>query len=264
MKKFILFFVLMSVCRLLMAADTSEYVLGVGDVIRVTVYDHPDLAIESQIGAGGQVSFPLVGEVSLKNMTATQAEKLIANRLVEGKFLREAHVNVLVSQYKSLSVSVLGEVNRPGKYSLEGKTSLLEVLALAGGVSGNGGTQLVLMRNILRPNPERFEYQLDELMTVSTNKKPQPVLLSGDVIVVPKAEKFYIFGEVQRPGNYRLESQMTVMQALAAGGGFTQRANKNNLRLNRKNEGGSLQEKTVSMSDELKDGDVIFVKESLF
>jgi polysaccharide export outer membrane protein len=239
-------------------------VLGVGDVIRVTVYDHPDLAIESQIGAGGQVSFPLVGDVSLKNMTASQAEKYIATRLVEGKFLREAHVNVLVSQYKSLSVSVLGEVNRPGKYALEGKTSLLEVLALAGGISGNGGTQLVLMRNLLRPTPERFEYQLDDLMTVNTGKKPQPALLSGDVIFVPKAEKFYIYGEVQRPGNYRLESQMTAMQALAAGGGFTQRANKSNLRLSRKNGDGSLQESSINMSDELKDGDVIFVKESLF
>lgn len=264
MKKLLACLILFAVAPFLQAAETADYLLGVGDVIRVSVYDHPDLATESQIGSAGQVSFPLIGDINVRGMTASQAEKLIESRLVNGKFLREAHVNVLVAQYKSLSVSVLGEVNRPGKYSLEGKTNLLEVLALAGGVNVNGGTQMILLRNLSRANPERFEYQIDDLLTVGDAKKIQPTLLSGDVIFVPKAEKFYIYGEVQRPGNYRLESQMTVMQALAAGGGFSPRASHSGLVLNRKTADGTLQEAPVQMNTILKDGDVLFIKESLF
>lgn len=264
MKKLLVFLMLIAATPFSLAAEASDYLLGVGDVIRISVYDHPDLATETQIGSGGQVSFPLIGDVNVRGITASQAEKVIESKLVNGKFLREPHVNVLVSQYKSLSVSVLGEVNRPGKYALEGKTNLLEVLALAGGVNVNGGSQLVLLRNLSRNNPQRFEYQVDDLLTVGDPKKVQPTLLSGDVIYIPKAEKFYIYGEVLRPGNYRLETQMTVMQALAAGGGFSPKASRSGLVLSRKAADGTLYEVPVYMNTTLKDGDVLFVKESLF
>ena len=115
------------------AAAPGDYVMGAGDVIKVTVFQQPELSIEARIAESGSISFPLIGAIRLGGLTGAQAERLLASRLKNGNFLQNPQVSVNVSQYRSQQVSVLGAVNRPGRYPLDlSGTRLSEVLAQAG------------------------------------------------------------------------------------------------------------------------------------
>ena len=116
---------------------SGDYPLGSGDVLKIMVFQHPDLSIESRIADSGRITFPLLGTLQVGGLSTDQAERLIARGLQEGGFLRDPQVSIQVSQFRSQQVSVLGNVNRPGRYPMDAQTMRLsEVLALAGGVGG--------------------------------------------------------------------------------------------------------------------------------
>src|SRR5262245_7393994 len=112
-------------------ADANEYRLGPGDTVKITVYDNKDLMTEADITQAGKINFPLIGEVTLGGLTKSDAERAIAQRLSNGGYIPKAHVNVLVTQYRSQQVSVLGEVNKPGMYPLSQQATVTDVLAMA-------------------------------------------------------------------------------------------------------------------------------------
>ena len=162
-------------------------------------------------------------------------------------------------------VSVLGQVNRPGRYPLEqAQTRLSDVLALAGGIANPQGGDIVTVVGTRAGKPMRLEVDLPKLF--SANSAQQDLdLQNNDVVWVDRAPIVYIYGEVQRPGPLRLERGMTVMQALAAGGGLTQRGTERGIRIHRRNEAtGSVDEVQPTMDSSVRDGDVIYVRESLF
>ncbi|QZA82020.1 polysaccharide biosynthesis/export family protein [Deefgea piscis] len=115
------------------AQPKGDYVLGSGDVVKIQVYDHPDLTTEVQLNNEGALAFPLIGVVKLEGLDYTQAEALIAKKLIEGNFIKKPNVNVLIVQYRSQRVAVLGEVNKPGRYALDSATNIIDLLAIAGG-----------------------------------------------------------------------------------------------------------------------------------
>jgi len=124
---------------------SGDYPLGSGDVLKIMVFQHPDLSIESRIADSGRITFPLLGTLQVGGLSTDQAERLIARGLQEGGFLRDPQVSIQVSQFRSQQVSVLGNVNRPGRYPMDAQTMRLsEVLALAGGVSEGGGDRVVI------------------------------------------------------------------------------------------------------------------------
>lgn len=244
-------------------AAANEYRLGAGDVIRVNVYQNPDLTLETRIGEAGLVSYPLLGPVRLGGSTISQAEKSIADGLRTGNFVKQPQVNIQVLQVRGNQASVLGQVNRPGRYPLEvADMRLSDVLAVAGGINANGADTLTLVG--LRDGKSiRRVIDLPAIFRTD-NRENDVIVQNGDVIYVERAPMVYIYGEVQRPGAMRLEREMTVMQALATGGGLNLRGTEKGLRVHRRAVDGSLQVLTPKMDDILLPGDVVYVRESLF
>jgi polysaccharide export outer membrane protein len=340
-----LFLTLLSFC---VHADDKkqDYLLGAGDMVRITVYGNPDLTTETRVTSSGAITFPLLGEVMVGGMTPGAAEKKISTALEEGGFLKQAQINFVVLQFQSQLVSVLGEVNRPGRYPLDRPSTLTDVMAMASGATANG-SEIVTVASMRDGKPEKHEYDLrewfdhgqasqnptihgDDIIYVQArevsvlgqvnrpgkysvvsgvrnvgdflsmaggiapggadtivvsilrngklDKREIDVdqlfrsgdtaanieLRGGDMIYVPRQPMFYIYGEVQRPGSFRLERNMTVAQALSVGGGLTLRGTERGIRIKRRDAAGAIQTIEPKSSDILQADDVIQIQESLF
>jgi polysaccharide export outer membrane protein len=244
------------------ASDTSE-LLGPGDTVKINVFQNPDLGIEARISGKGSVSIPLIGEVVLQGLTPSAAEARIAQRLREGNFVVNPQVNVNLMQLRSRQISILGLVGRPGKYPMDDYGSrLVDVLALAGGVAP-GASDYVTVVSTRSGKPEKTEIDLSGMFR--SGRMDQNIeIVSGDILYVQRAPQFYIYGEVQRPGAYRIEPNMTVMQALALAGGVTLRGTQKGLTVNRQVSPGKVDAFEVKLTDPVQMDDVLFAKESLF
>jgi polysaccharide biosynthesis/export protein len=244
-------------------AASTEYRLGSGDAVRISVYQSPDLTLETRIGESGLVSYPLLGSVKIGGLSVGAAEKLIADGLRNGNFLKAPQVSVLVTQVRGNQASVLGQVNRPGRFPLEATDlRLSDLLAIAGGIAV-GGADSVILVGIRDGQRIRKEVDVSRIFR-SASREDDLLVLNGDVVYVERAPIVYIYGEVQRPGPMRLERGLTVMQALATGGGLTLRGTEKGLRLHRKGSDGKPMVLQPTMDDVLQDGDVVYVRESLF
>ncbi len=245
------------------AAASQDYRLGAGDSIGIQVYQSPDLTLESRVSENGVVSYPLIGNVQLGGLSLVEAEKTIADALRSGGFVRSPQVNITLKQVRGNQVAVLGQVNRPGRFPLEtGNTRVSDMLASAGGVTPTGDDVLILTG---RRQGQEFRRVID-IPGLFLNQKPDDdvVVAGGDTLYINKAPVFYIYGEAQRPGPYRIERGMTVMQALAQGGGPTARGSQNRLKLHRRGVAGKVIETVPELTDVVRPEDVIFVRESLF
>lgn len=243
--------------------SVAEYQLGAGDVVRISVYQNPDLTVESRITENGVISFPLLGSVVIGGRTVSAAEKAIADGLRSGNFVRQPQVTVMLMQVRAHQASVLGQVNRPGRYPLEqAGMRLSDLLAIAGGVSV-GGSDIVVLSGTRGGTPLRVEVDLPLLFAAGGRDK-DPLVENGDAIWVDRQPLVYIYGEVQRPGPLRLERDMTLMQALASGGGLSARGTEKGIRVHRRAEDGKVRVLQPAMDDRVRDGDVVYVRESLF
>lgn len=244
-------------------AAHPEYRLAAGDVIRISVFQNPDLSVETRIGESGVVSYPLLGSVTLGGLTVPQAEKRIADGLRERNFVKQPQVAILVSQVRGHQVSVLGQVSRPGRYPLEtGDVSLTDLLATVGGITPNG-SDTVIVQGTRDGRPFRTEVDFPSIFEAG-QRGGDLQLRNGDVIWVERAPVIYIYGEVQRPGTLRLERDMSVLQVLAASGGVTQRGTEKGIRVHRRGADGRVQILQPAMDDTLRPDDVVYVRESLF
>jgi polysaccharide export outer membrane protein len=253
-------------CALLLAAPAwsadNDYRMGTGDVLRITVYGQPDLTTEARVGESGNISFPLIGDVKMAGVTPAQGETEIAQRLSKGGFINEPFVTLNVLQYRGQQVSVLGRVNRPGKHNLERVSRLTDVLALAGGIAADGADTVTLVRT-RDGKPEYRDIDVIALFQPG-GEASNELVQDGDIINVSRQPMFYIYGEVNRPGAFRLEQNMSVVQALSMGGGVNARGTQRGLRIMRRDENGAMQELEAQLADPVKKDDVIYVKESLF
>lgn len=243
-------------------AGAADVLLGAGDVVRISVYGSPDLALETRVSEAGEITFPLVGAVAIGGLPVSAAEKKIGGLLESGGYLRKAQVNIIVTTLQSQQVSVLGQVNRPGRYPLEGKRSLMDMLAMAGGLGVEGGDAVSLIR---KRGGTTTKEVIDIVEMVRNGDFKRDLDLAGnDVVYVERAPRFYIYGEVQRPGAFRLERAMTVLQALSVGGGLTPRGTERGIRIKRRDADGKLQILDAKHDDLVQVDDVVYVKESLF
>lgn len=240
-----------------------DYPLAPGDTVRVQVFQNPDLALETRITESGTISFPLIGMVRLGGLSVSAAEKKIADALQSGGFLQNPQVTLLLTQIRGSQVSVLGQVGRPGRFPLEtAGTRLSDMLANAGGTTP-GGDDVVIVTG--QRDGQRFRKTIDlPSLFLRENLADDIVLHSGDVIYVHRAPVFYVYGEAQRPGSFRIERGMTVMQALAQAGGPTARGSRSRLELHRQQDDGSMQTLSPGMNDPIRSNDVLYVRESLF
>jgi len=240
-----------------------EYRLGAGDNIRIAVFQNPDLTVETRVTENGTVSYPLVGSVRIGGLTIPAAEQAIAKALKEGNFIQQPQVNIALLQNRGNQVSVLGSVNRPGRFPLETfNTRLSEMIAIAGGISAVGA-DVVILTGTRDGKPLRREIDLTG-MFLDNKLQEDIVVAGGDVIYVHRQPIFYIYGEVQRPGSYRVERGMTLRQALVQGGGLTQRGTERGLRVYRRSATGYLEAINPDPNDPVQPDDVINIRESLF
>jgi len=241
----------------------DDYVVGAGDVIRVQVFQNPDLTVEARVSESGVISYPLLGALRIGGLSPTAVERLISERLKSGNFLQNPQVTVNIVQFRSQQVSVLGNVNKPGRYPLETTgMRLSEVLSLAGGVAPTGADEVVLITR-RGGSSQRVEVDLVDLFA-SGDVSKDPALVAGDVLYVNRAPNFYIYGQVNRPGMYTLERGMTLAQAIAKGGGLTLRGTDRAVRLHRRYGGKSVQVLEPKLEDPIRPDDLVFIRESVF
>ncbi len=319
----------------------ADYTLGTGDFVKVTVYGDADLIREIRIAENGVLTFPLIGEVHVDGLTTVQAEKAIADQLKKGGFISNPQVSVVVLQFLSKAVSVLGGVYKPGRYPVTRYSDVKDMIAEAGGITLDGSEIVTVVRGdkrseydlheiidqkvnkqeitmhggetiyvgsrdvsvsgqLLRPakygiqggvrkltdfislagGPTELagellfyttsisgstvteQINIDELFKSPSSEKNKQVY-PGDVLYVPKAPQVYVYGEVQHPGNYKIEKNMTVMQAIVKAGGLTIRGTQRSVKLHRKNEDGIMMKQAPELTSQLRDDDVLFIEESL-
>jgi polysaccharide export outer membrane protein len=344
MRQLVTVFLFTILCAWFNVASAVEpnYVLGAGDVLKINVYSNPDLSLEARVSEAGLITYPLIGQVKVGGLTTFAAEKRIAGLLESRGFIKEPQVNVLVVQFQSKLVSVLGSVQKPGRYPLERTTNLADLLALVGGATPDGsdlitvssangkkeydlhklvsepsglksiileGGEVVfvhardvsVMGQVNRPGKyavvsgvrtvadflsvaggvnqagsdkvtvttvrdgkvNRFEVDMDDLFRTGDNAT-NIELSSGDSVYVPHAPMVYVYGEVQRPGAFKVERDMTVMQALTMGGGPTVRGTQRNIKLHRRNAKGEIMQLFPALTDVVQQDDVLYIQESLF
>jgi polysaccharide export outer membrane protein len=235
--------------------------LGPGDSIRVTVFGNPDLTTETRVASHGTVRMPLVGEVDVNGATPSEAASRIAGRLKRGQFLKDPQVTVNVVQVRSRQVSVLGQVAHPGRYVLEDHARVTDALALAGGITPAGDEVVTVMSS----GNNRVKQKVNiGRMYRTADSSANVELHNGDSVYVERAPVFYIYGEVQHAGAYRVDGELTVMQAISLGGGITPRGTERGLSIKRRMPDGGVEQIEAKPSDLVRPDDVVFVKESLF
>ena len=245
------------------AGAQPEYLLAPGDILKISVFKNPDLSLDVRVSESGAIGYPLIGSVPLKGLTLPAAESKIAQMLRDGGFVVNPQVNILLTEGFGNLVSVIGEVNKPGRYSTDAAGGHVSgMLAAAGGVAPTGG-EMVTVSGLRNGKP--FRRDVDIVKMASTGNQADDIeLFGGDTLYVTRAPMFYIYGQVQKPGQYRLERGMTVIQALATGGGVTGKGTQRGIVRHRRDPSGKIKEEGVSMDTDVQDQDVIYVKESLF
>jgi polysaccharide export outer membrane protein len=237
--------------------------IGVGDMVRITVFRNPELTTETRVTDQGTISFPMLGDVPVAGMTPSQLSKRIADKLSSGKYVVNPEVQVTMMQVNSRQVSVLGNVNKPGRYPIDNiNARLTDFIAAAGGIAAPG-SDLVTVVTVRDGKASKRDVDLSQ-MFVSGNIDSNLDLQPGDTIYVHRAPMVYVYGEVQKAGAYRLEPHMTVMQAIAMGGGLTPRGTQRGLKIHRRADNGQVQQINARLTDEVKVDDVVYVDESLF
>ena len=245
------------------ARAQPEYLLAPGDILKISVFKNPDLSLDVRVSESGSIGYPLIGSVPVKGLTLPAAESKIAQMLRDGGFVVNPQVNILLTEGFGNLVSVIGEVNKSGRYSVDAAGGhVTGMLAAAGGVAPTGG-EVVSVSGLRNGKP--FRRDLDIVKMSSTGNQADDIeLYGGDTVYMTRAPMFYIYGQVQKPGQYRLERGMTVIQALATGGGVTGKGTQRGIVRHRRDANGKVKEEGVSMDDDVQDRDVIYVKESLF
>ena len=250
----------------------NTYLLGPDDQIAIRVLDLEEFAEGAtgkdrvyRIDLRGQVNLPLIGRLKVSGQTVEQFETTLVERLKE--YLKTPSVTVMVAEYKSQPISVLGQVQTPGVHQLQGRRSLLEVISLVGGLKLEAGHQIKITRRIeygAIPLPSaktdgtgQFSVAEVSVKRILNAQSPEEniQIQPFDVISVPKAELVYVVGSVKRSGGFVLgdREKVTALQALSMAEGFDKEASNNGAKiLRRPPDGGERQEILVALGDILK------------
>jgi polysaccharide export outer membrane protein len=259
-----------------------DYTVGPSDILKVEVFDEQEMSRNAvRVSGDGYISFPLIGRIKVAGLTTGAIEQLIAQKLRDDGFFLNAQIAVLIAEYGSKRYKVLGAVKKPGIFFLKANEQILDALSEVGGIAPEtAGRELLVIRH----QPDQSSAAEDKKIVISINlisllengdTRSNLRLIQGDVIYVPKANLFYIMGEVKEPGSYTFtKKNITLVEAIGTAGGFTPIAARNKTRIIRVEDG---REKIITVNVDaitdagrkihdvnIKPNDIIIVPQSFF
>jgi len=254
------------------AAANSGYTIGADDLLTITVFGEADLTNKYRVESDGMITFPLVGRIPAAGLTLREVQDRLTTQLASG-FIRNPQVRVEVDQYRSQNVFVIGEVRSPGKITMTGSMSLIEALALAGSPTTAASTELVVVHPkkpkaagaaTMPGDDVDAETTRVNIKDLQVGKAGQDVTLhDGDTIYVPKAQIFYITGQVKNPGQYVYDTGMNVQQAMALAGGLTDRGSDRGMKIRRLFNGVEI-EIDARLETKIQPNDTIIIRQRFF
>lgn len=241
---------------------TRLALLGPGDSVTVQVYGQPDMTSTVYVANDGTIHIPLAGAVQIAGVTPIDAADRVAKALRDGGYFVNPQVTLTLNNSRSERVSVLGEVNHPGSYAIDPSTSIIDLVAAAGGLTQNGAEEGYVRRR--ESDGHVASYTVDLKGPSTSRDLPSQRLESGDELYVPTAQHVYVYGEVTTPNSYKVEPGMTVMQAIVRAGGITPRGSEHRVEIKRMGKDGQYVITKAKLNDLVQPDDVIRVKESIF
>ena len=247
--------------------STAKLLIGPGDLLSISVFNIPEMQQTVRVSEAGDAVVSLIGSVHLAGMTVAAAAVSLEKQYRERNLLVDPHISILVTEYATEGVSVLGEVNKPGVYPLLGPHTLLDIISAAGGLTASAGSTVSIRR---RNGAEQ---------TVQLNVHNPEKALAGDVelqpadtVVVARASAVYVVGDVGRPGGFLMQNngRLTVLQAIALASGANKTASLSHTKIIRKTASG-YQQTDIHLSRllqgkspdvELEPEDIVFVPNS--
>jgi polysaccharide biosynthesis/export protein len=255
---------------------SNEYRIGAKDLLEITALNVQEInKLVVRVSEDGRITLPLLGEVSVDNLTRSEVEKKLGSLLGE-KWVQTPQVTVFIQEYRSKRVSVLGAVERPGPIELLGRQTILSVISQAGGLTRDAGGEIIVIRQLADGESQSLHISIDDLFFKGDAKLNIP-LEPNDIVNIPvdKLVSVYVFGQVKNPGALQVKksSLPTLLQAIAQAGGFGDRASRTGIKIRRKDASGKELEFTVNAKNILKgkikdvpllENDTVYVPESLF
>jgi len=252
-------------------ANSPAIDIGPGDLLDIEVFDTPELSTHVRVTQDGFANLPVIGRIELSGLNADQAARAIEDEFQRRNLLLEPHVTVFITEYASQGATVSGEVRQPGIYPTLGKRRLLDMLAIAGGLSATAGKNVSIIH---RDDPEHPQNIALQARPDHLGAQLNPEIFPGDTIVVAKAGVVYIVGDVAKAGGFLVDNNepLSTAQALSLAGGPNRTASLSKTRLIRKVDGGR-QEYVLDLAKllkgeqadlPLKDGDILWIPSSQF
>ncbi len=256
--------------------SADSYRLGPDDLLDIVVLGVPELNRQVRIDSKGSITLPLVGGVSVGGLTVSEASRVVAERYEES-YLKDPQVSVLIEEYRSQRITVLGAVNEPEVYAVQRQMTLLGSLAMAGGVTEKASNTVYVTDWVTDPDTQERKRRslvvsLDEL--VSKQGQDSDLILGEEAVInVPSAGVAYVEGAVKAPGAYDLRGNTTVLKALAMAGGLLYEAEESGLNLLRQQDDGTYKPRQFDLDSlrenptndiELEDGDIVVVESNAF
>ena len=263
MKKYVIASIMILILWAAPCSFGQDYMVGEGDVLKIMVYEHNDLATTARVSGDGKIGFPLLGQVEVANQSVSQISEKLQRLLADG-YIVDPQVAVFVEDYRSKKATILGQVKNPGLYELRGTTTLLELISKAGGLTKDVGSKGTIKRKSKSgQNESRIQVDIKRLVEKGDTSLNIPVE-DGDSIYITKADVFYVTGQVKKPSAYKYEGETSIIKAITMAGGFTEKASPGNVRIIRKMNGKEKVFAKVKMDEIVLADDVIVVPESFF
>lgn len=231
-----------------LASDQDTLLIAPGDLLHIQVADTPEMDEDARVTDRGIVPIVGIGDVKVAGLTPGDAAAVVHDRLIDSHYLNHPQVSIIVEEFATQQVSVIGEVKTSGSYPIATPRPILAVLALAGGLTPEANRHILIERQGDQEHPLNYYVSNDGTQAIEQQVTVSP----GDTIVVPRAGIVYILGDVNRPGGYVMsnnESQLTLLQGLALAGGVTRAAKQGHAHLIRKRPRDGFTDTELSVGD---------------
>lgn len=252
----------------------QDYTVGPKDLLDIKVIEVPELNVERRVSDSGAIDLPLLGEIPVSGMSASQIQARVAG-LLTAKYVNRANVSIVIKEFANKPVSIVGAVERPGSLNISGRWTLLQAISAAGGITADAGRKIYILRKAENGLSDILEVNTEDLLRSASSSWNIP-LVPGDIVNIQAKRQVKVFclGEVKSPGALEFDGddRMSLLSAIAKAGGLTDRAS-NKIRIKRRGPDGKDKEivanfkRIVSGKDPdtvLQPDDVVIVKESFF